>query len=52
MPLYFFQERISMKKDTVIELQNVSKQFYGKYAVENFNLSIKKGEFVTFLGPS
>lgn len=41
-----------MKKDTVIELQNVSKQFDGKYAVENFNLSIKKGEFVTFLGPS
>lgn len=41
-----------MNKDNVIELQQVSKQFDGKYAVENFNLSIKKGEFVTFLGPS
>jgi len=36
----------------VISLQNVSKEFDGKYAVENFNLEVKKGEFVTFLGPS
>mgnify|MGYP001767593512 CR=1 FL=1 len=36
----------------VISLQNVSKEFDGKFAVENFNLDVKKGEFVTFLGPS
>jgi spermidine/putrescine transport system ATP-binding protein len=41
-----------MAQDIIIELRNVSKKFDGKYAVENFNLKIKKGEFVTFLGPS
>ena len=41
-----------MAKDIIIELKNVSKKFDSKYAVENFNLTIKKGEFVTFLGPS
>jgi spermidine/putrescine transport system ATP-binding protein len=42
------------KQDSVyvIELSNVSKQFDGKTVVDNFNLKIKKGEFVTFLGPS
>jgi spermidine/putrescine transport system ATP-binding protein len=41
-----------MAHEHVIELMQVSKQFDGKYAVENFNLAIKQGEFVTFLGPS
>jgi spermidine/putrescine transport system ATP-binding protein len=41
-----------MAKDIIIELRNVSKKFDSKFAVENFNLKIKKGEFVTFLGPS
>ena len=38
----------------IIELNNVYKKFPDSdvYAVENFNLKIKKGEFVTFLGPS
>lgn len=38
----------------IIELNNVCKKFPDSdfYAVENFNLKIKKGEFVTFLGPS
>ena len=38
----------------IIELNDVCKKFPGSdfYAVENFNLKIKKGEFVTFLGPS
>ena len=38
----------------IIELNDVSKKFPDSdvYAVENFNLKIKKGEFVTFLGPS
>ncbi len=38
--------------DVIIELKNVNKMFDGVYAVKDFNLSIKKGEFVTFLGPS
>lgn len=35
-----------------LELSNVSKKYGNTYAVENFNLSIEKGEFVSFLGPS
>ena len=42
-----------MKKDEIIlELIGVNKMFDDSYAVENFNLQVKKGEFVTFLGPS
>ena len=40
------------KNDIIIELINVNKKFDDSYAVENFNLSVKKGQFVTFLGPS
>src|SRR4026207_1707422 len=35
-----------------LTLSNISKQFADSYAVENFNLDIEKGEFVSFLGPS
>ncbi|MFA6662675.1 MAG: ABC transporter ATP-binding protein, partial [Bacilli bacterium] len=38
--------------NTIIELQNVSKEFDGVSVIENLNLKIKKGEFVTLLGPS
>lgn len=39
--------------ETLIELKNVSKVFSdGVTLTENFNLEIKKGEFVTLLGPS
>ena len=41
-----------MAKKAIIELKNVSKIFEQTYAVDDFNLSINKGEFVTFLGPS
>ncbi|HHT67389.1 MAG TPA: ATP-binding cassette domain-containing protein [Erysipelotrichaceae bacterium] len=40
------------KKDIIISLQNVSKEFDGTTVVEDFTLDITKGEFVTFLGPS
>ncbi|HKM02894.1 MAG TPA: ATP-binding cassette domain-containing protein [Bacilli bacterium] len=40
------------KRDIIIELNNVSKEFDGKTVVDNFNLYINRGEFVTFLGPS
>ncbi len=35
-----------------LSLTNISKIFGGATAVENFNLEVEKGEFVSFLGPS
>jgi len=35
-----------------LTLSNISKQFANSFAVEDFNLDIEKGEFVSFLGPS
>jgi putative spermidine/putrescine transport system ATP-binding protein len=35
-----------------LTLSHISKQFGDVYAVEDFNLDIEKGEFVSFLGPS
>jgi len=40
------------KNNCIISLQGVSKVFDGQTVVDNFNLDITKGEFVTFLGPS
>lgn len=39
-------------KNCIISLQGVNKSFDGVTVVDNFNLDITKGEFVTFLGPS
>lgn len=38
--------------DVIIQLIDVNKKFDDSFAVENFNLTVKKGQFVTFLGPS
>jgi ABC-type uncharacterized transport system ATPase subunit len=38
--------------DTILELINVSKQFGGIQAVENFDLKIKKGELHCLIGPN
>ena len=35
-----------------LTLSHISKQFADTYAVQDFNLEIDKGEFVSFLGPS
>ena len=40
------------RNDIILELIDVNKIYDDKYAVENFNLYVKKGEFITFLGPS
>ena len=40
------------KENCIISLQGVTKIFDGTTVVDNFNLDITKGEFVTFLGPS
>lgn len=37
---------------THLALKNISKQFGDFVAVRDFNLDVKKGEFVSFLGPS
>ncbi|MGA7194566.1 MAG: ABC transporter ATP-binding protein [Anaerolineales bacterium] len=37
---------------THLALTNISKQFSGSTAVQDFNLEVSKGEFVSFLGPS
>ncbi len=40
-------------KENIIELKHISKHFDdGFAAVNDFNLEVKRGEFVTFLGPS
>ena len=38
--------------DTLIEFKNIKKVFDDMVVVEDFNLEVKKGEFVTLLGPS
>ena len=42
------------RDDIIIKLIDVNKKFDDgdSFAVENFNLSVKRGQFVTFLGPS
>ncbi len=35
-----------------LTLSNISKQYADAYAVQDFNLDVEKGEFVSFLGPS
>lgn len=41
------------KNENIIELKHITKTFEdGFHAVEDFNLEVKRGEFVTFLGPS
>ena len=41
-----------MEKEVIISLKGVTKQFGNVTVVDDFNLEINKGEFVTFLGPS
>lgn len=41
-----------MKENIIIELKNINKEYDDILAVDNFNLYVKKGEFITFLGPS
>ncbi|HEY9152977.1 MAG TPA: ABC transporter ATP-binding protein [Anaerolineales bacterium] len=37
---------------THLSLSNVSKKFVETFAVKDFNLTVERGEFVSFLGPS
>ncbi len=38
--------------DNMIELKKIKKSFDGFLAVDEFNLTVKRGEFITLLGPS
>ena len=46
------ETKTEKKKNHIIEVVNVSKEFDGVTVVENINFYVRKGEFVTFLGPS
>jgi putative spermidine/putrescine transport system ATP-binding protein len=35
-----------------LSLKNISKRYGDVLAVEDFNLEVEKGEFISFLGPS
>lgn len=46
-------EKNNNNSKNIIELKNITKVFEDSFAaVEEFNLEVKRGEFVTFLGPS
>ena len=39
-------------KSSIIKLENIKVSFNNEVILENLNLNIKEGEFVTLLGPS
>ena len=39
-------------QSSMVEITHLEKRFGSEIAVEDFNLSVGKGEFVTLLGPS
>jgi spermidine/putrescine transport system ATP-binding protein len=41
-----------MKKKPLVNLEAISKQFYGEFVLNHINLSIHHHEFITLLGPS
>ena len=41
-----------MEDNYIIELKNISKKFGDEVILDDINLKIKDGEFITFLGPS
>ena len=41
-----------MKNDILVELKNINVSFDGEQILNDLNLSIKDGEFITLLGPS
>lgn len=40
------------KENAIINLEHISKSFSGKQVLDDINLYINRGEFITFLGPS
>ena len=44
-----YNKKNMQQSNYIIEVQNVSKYFGEKVALDNINLNVKKGEFVTIL---
>ncbi|EJS91573.1 putrescine/spermidine ABC transporter ATPase protein, partial [Pasteurella multocida subsp. multocida str. Anand1_cattle] len=42
----------SVQNKPIIELRSITKSYGDKTIIENFNLTINNGEFLTILGPS
>ena len=40
------------QNENIIELRHISKVYDSGFSIPDFNLEVKRGEFVTFLGPS
>lgn len=47
-----FKRKMNKTAQHIIDIQNVSKRFGEKTALNNINLFVRKGEFMTILGPS
>lgn len=41
-----------MTKVIDVELRGIMKKFQSNVVVQNFNLQVEQGEFISFLGPS
>ncbi|SGA03056.1 ABC transporter ATP-binding protein [Mycoplasmopsis arginini] len=46
------KKKIKKESSSIIELVDVVKEFENKTVLDNVNLNIEKGEFITLLGPS
>ncbi|CRH45744.1 ABC transporter ATP-binding protein [Chlamydia trachomatis] len=46
------KKKIKKESSSIIELVDVVKEFEDKTVLDNVNLNIEKGEFITLLGPS
>lgn len=47
-----FTTKMNKTAQHIIDIKNVSKRFGEKTALNNINLYVRKGEFMTILGPS
>lgn len=51
-PVSSGKEQPAPEAEIFLEINNVMKSFGNSVAVQDFNLQVRKGEFVSFLGPS
>ncbi len=51
-PAYYFAPVATMPTDAAVAMQGLTRVFGQKVAVNNLNLSVRRGEFFGFLGPN